>query len=58
MLTRETLQALNMDDLKKVYFDALKDANATGVQLKNKKKPRVEWLNLVAQEVERRRRCR
>jgi hypothetical protein len=53
-MTRETLTALTTDDLKRVWFDALKDANAKGVQLPNKRKPRVQWLTLVTAEIERR----
>jgi hypothetical protein len=55
-MTRETLTALNKDELKKVFFDAMKDANQPGVQLPNKRKPRVAWLNLVIAEIDRRRR--
>ena len=55
-MTRETLTALSNDDLKKVYFDALVEANAKGAQLPSKHRPRVEWLLLVTAEVERRRR--
>jgi hypothetical protein len=54
MLNRETLTALSKDELTRVWFDALKDATATGVQLRNKKRPRVQWLTLVTQELERR----
>lgn len=55
MLSREILQALSLNDLKRVWQDAAADCSAKGVQLPNKRKPRVAFLKLVTMEIARRR---